>query len=334
MFRRLLILILLLVALFTQGRSVVSRALSNVAYLTMNQNKANELSSSTLGALFDIAGKVDSSNLSALKGLGYTLVNNESIEVEKAVGLWQSVPGMSSELIAWGRRAENAGTEEGANHWYRLAAMVDPEESDPWYHIGLLFDRTGDLEAARDAYLEGVKRPKQVDLGLSDFYFRLGRLDDRSDVRRDLLRSLSMYDYALEIDDFSTPWFETQTRYYRAETLRHLDRDAEARQEYELVIELAPDHYWAHVHLANLIWELDEDSASAEQYYKDAILIDPNNKWAYRGLGNLYCTTGRVGAAQAAVEQVLAIDPDDTVAEQILSSILDETDRSCHDPVN
>jgi len=263
-----------------------------------------------------------SENYYAWRGLGFALAmqGRES----EAIAAWQSAGGMAEEFIEWGTRASKSEKYQEALMWYKRAAKVDPELRDPWYYMGLTYERMEDWERAAEVYREGLQRPAMSRAGLSDLYFRLGRIWEHRSSKSDWQTALALYDQALELDAFNDEWSRVQVHYARGEVLRKLDRKRAAMKEYEwFLAHRSSDHwiYWAHVHLGFLAWELDQDAIRAEAHFLQALAIDGGSKWVYRGLGLVNQETGHWTKATEMYRQVLLLDPNDAFASEQLRAM-------------
>lgn len=82
----------------------------------------------------------------------------------------------------------------------------------------------------------------------------------------------------------------------------------QAREVYQRLLQLDPDHADAHVNLGRLLHE-DGGPAAAERHYRRALEIDPEHETAAFNLGVALEDLGRVREAVRAYEHALEIDP-------------------------
>jgi tetratricopeptide (TPR) repeat protein len=129
-------------------------------------------------------------------------------------------------------------------------------------------------------------------------------------------QALAYLDKAIALGDFISKSRETSAHFNRGDLLRAMERDSEARAEYEWVLEQEPDSYWAYLQLGRIEWEVDGDAARAEALYLRGLEIAPDLKWAYNRLGELYRETGRSAEALQMYRKALAIDPEDETAQK------------------
>lgn len=250
-------------------------------------------------------------------GLAFSLRGEE----EEAIAAWRSAGDVSREFIQRGERYRKAGMLQDARRWHGRAVRLRPDLRDTWYYLGLTYETMGDLGMAEHMYEESLDRQAEQEVHISDVYFQLGQLQERFLPLSQWDAVLSRYDSALELDAFSDEATRVQVRYSRAEVLRKLNRKEKALEEYAWVVNHRPLDYWARVHLAFLVWELERNAKDAETLLIEAINIKSKAKWAYRGLGLIYSKTGRKLEAVDMYRRVLALDPSDTLAREQLDEI-------------
>ena len=86
------------------------------------------------------------------------------------------------------------------------------------------------------------------------------------------------------------------------------DRQLEAIDAYQRVLEIEPDHAAAHINLGTVHYNRQEYAAS-EFHYRRAVEIDPRYALAYFDLGNVLDETGRVQEAIEAYRNALHLAP-------------------------
>jgi tetratricopeptide (TPR) repeat protein len=233
---------------------------------------------------------------------------------QEAIAAWQQAGEMARELIRRGLSAETDGVNQEALSWYLRATQVAPQTTDAWSHLGLLYEKMGDRAAAVEAYASGAKRSASEQFGRSDLYHRQASTMRLLSGATDWEAILAVADAAARANDFRSAWNRVQLHALRGEALRELNRPVEAAQAYAQVLAEQPEDYWANVHLGNLIWELERDSARSEKLFLAALETRQDNKWAYRGLAEIYLAEGRHEEALALYETVLRLDPNDAIA--------------------
>ncbi|HSP35561.1 MAG TPA: tetratricopeptide repeat protein [Thermoanaerobaculia bacterium] len=127
--------------------------------------------------------------------------------------------------------------------------------------------------------------------------------------------------------DFSVDELEEQTAniadvdelFQRACDLEPVDSQ-QARDAYERVLELDPDHVDAHVNLGRLLHE-EKAPAAAEAHYRSALAVDADHETAAFNLGVALEDLGRLREAIAAYERALELDPHNADAHYNLAGI-------------
>mgnify|MGYP003658357603 FL=1 len=93
-----------------------------------------------------------------------------------------------------------------------------------------------------------------------------------------------------------------------ANTLRDMDRFADAQTRFEQALKLDPDHVLANYNLGELLAERNQFD-KAEQYYRKAIALMPDYLQAYVGLGRCLAKAERHQEAQEIYDQALTFKP-------------------------
>jgi tetratricopeptide (TPR) repeat protein len=96
-----------------------------------------------------------------------------------------------------------------------------------------------------------------------------------------------------------------------------------ARDAYERVLSLDPEHADAHVNLGRILHE-QGDAAAAEEHYRAAVDANPEHETATFNLGVALEDLGRVEDAIAAYTSAIALDPDNADAHYNLAGIYEQ----------
>lgn len=252
----------------------------------------------------------------AWRALGFAQTGQGNEAAAQAA--WAQAPLLVDEFMLWGARAQREEAFATAVTWYGRAAALAPTAAEPWYQMGLAYEAAGQPVEATAAYAEGLRRPEMSEAGRSDFLFQLGRM---ARAAEDANGALAYLDNAIRQDDFRIDGQQEQAHQIRADLLLAAGRLREAAEAYAWVLQRQPLNYWANIRLANLRLELESDVAAAEALLQTAVTSEPQRKWAFRELGQLYESNGRIADAIAMYEQVLILDPNDSLAQNRLTAL-------------
>ncbi len=269
----------------------------------------------------------------------------------RLVETWQALQLGSAQFVARGEEARQRKRYAEALRWYNRALLADPAQGDPWYRAGLVYlalEQQDDAlyalqqasqlspasrhiwyelgrlaisrqepDMALQAFEQGVTASEGT-IGLSVLYYQLGHVRQTMLVPPDLEGAWAAYEQAVALDDYAgSPQQKADTFFMRGRVLIAQQRWAEAMQQTEQALALDPQHYWAHLNMAQSLQELGE-TAAARAYLVQAIELRPDTRTAYLQLGSLYEAEGQVGQARDVYMRLLALDPDDEVAHQAL----------------
>lgn len=94
----------------------------------------------------------------------------------------------------------------------------------------------------------------------------------------------------------------------------------DAKEAYERILEIHPDHADAHVNLGRILHE-EGAPLAAEKHYRRALQFDPQHAVAAFNLGVALEDLGRTRDAVAAYERAIRLDPDNADAHYNLAGI-------------
>ncbi|MBX3055000.1 MAG: tetratricopeptide repeat protein [Anaerolineae bacterium] len=309
------------------GQTIVSSLYTNVGFVLFNQAltwpepKRSE-TMQNIKHLFQRSVQINPDDEAAWRQLGYTYL--ALLQDAESLVVWQHVTGMDAELITWGDLYAQQGAYDEALVWYQRAVILSPEQGDPWYYMGLTYQKQERWDEALAAYETAVQQPYFLHPLRSDAYFQQGVIYEWVPEHRNSESALRMYSQALANDQFSDPLRKAHAFYERGVIYSWQGKSpALSLQEYRQALALNPKHDWAQLRMGYaLYWaegDLDEAVAHINQIIDAWQLINsPHLKWAYRYLGDIYLDADRKVEALAAYEAVYRLDPADTaVREQI-----------------
>lgn len=262
----------------------------------------------------------NSNNHGARRGLGWVLAAQG--QDEEAGAEWQAGGFTAQDFITRGEQARKAKQYEEALAWYERAAQIEPDLGDPWYYMGLIYERMEWWERALEAYEQAVGAGVSIAVGWSSPYLRSGMIYQWRLDPRQTDAALAAYETALEIDNFQSLVEAADCHYQRGViSLWRGSAPDEYITECQRAIELNPDHVSAHILLGAAYYTRYKDVAMAEVVIWKAMELSPQNKWAYYQLGEIYRQANRADEAVAMYEQVLEIDPEFKVARERLETL-------------
>lgn len=292
----------------------------NVGYLQLNRALAQTGSFQPAIAAFTQAVAYQSNSETAWRGMGFALWWNR--QPAKARLAWQRSPVMAEELLRWAKLAEKRGELQEALVWYEQVAEVVPAFADPLYYLGQLYQQIGQLDRAEQSYRAGTERTIFEAVNKSAFYFQLGQIKSQ---QKAFAEASQWYNQAIQTNDFANLQELSQAYLAQAEALKQQEQWVEAKIVLQQLQQINPQSYWANVHLGYLVWRTEGDLEQARQLFQRAIGLQPKQKWAYLGLAAIYQATQQFEQAQMTYEQVLALDPTDTTAHEMLSKLATPT---------
>ena len=175
----------------------------------------------------------------------------------------------------------------------KKAVEKNHDDSEPYFQLANLYQRTGatdDAEAALEQGLEIDPKSAQAHHNLGNIFLDKSQLD----------QAALQFKMALETDE-KLP----QTHFSLANVYAALGLGDRAQDEYQRSIELNPRFDSAHANLGLLLLRTGKIH-DAEVEYKKALEINPKLLVAHRGLAEVYQKDGRTQEAEA--ERSLATD--------------------------
>ena len=262
----------------------------------------------------------------------------ENGAIAEALDTWEAVLKRERDpvfLCHFGRLAMEAGKREEAREAFLEAAMLNPRLAFAHEYLGIWYEEEGDLEESLK-HLETSLRIKKTAATYTlrgAVQLRLGKvLEARESFNQALsidphyeeaycnlgitytseepTRAITYFRKALELD----PQF-AKAHSELGQTLRRLNKNAEAEYHLQRAIELDETDAWAHIYLGNLLWAR-RDISSAEGYFKKAIDLWPHLSAPYWSLAMFYEYEGRNQEAEELYQRALTIDPNDPEANK------------------
>jgi len=215
----------------------------------------------------------------------------------RLVGAWDYVKfkdeAAAERWLTWGRQH---ATDTDANSW---AIEIDPASAALWNNLGLLLaeqpERTDEAEAA-------YRKAAEIDPAYAAPWNNLGNLLAQQPERAD--EAEAAYRKAIELDPTdATPWLNLGLL-----LAQQPERTDEAETAYRKAIELDPTDAIPWNNLGLLLAEQLARTDEAETAYRRAIELDPEDGKAHGNLGRLLLDRDDLDAAEAELQQTIALD--------------------------
>ncbi len=247
-------------------------------------------------------------------GIAYGVLNNW----ERAFLEWKSAGISPSDIIEVGNQAQQQGDIKGAQLWFKRAAQYDPSNQtvwDAWLDMGLKLEQEQRWADALDVYQSAVdfQGSNQVHRNSARFFLRMGIIQQWYLNPARLEQALKSYQAAIADGGLNNPADEAdihQNIGFIYWWQRPATKPASYLQEFEKVLSLVPNHYWAHLMLGQVYLEDFQDLVKAKSYIVDAINLQPDNPWGYLFLGDIYLKGNQPDLARQSYDKAIALQPD------------------------
>ncbi len=213
-------------------------------------------------------------------------------------------------------RAAEAGDWAQAMELCAEARRRDPTRhtATSWSLQGFMYRRMGRREEARAAF----KQAYAADPRNAGALYGLALAANRAGDPQRVIELVS------QIPRGETQW--ALSRSLLAQAYLRLDRDAEALQVMQSLVEMLPTQAWAHGNLGNVCYQLGRrDEAVAS--YRQAIALDPKYAIGHYNLGSALEEHGAFDEAAEHLRAALDVDPTLHPAEFALAQIEARTGR-------
>lgn len=194
-----------------------------------------------------------------------------------------------------------------AEQLYARVLDVAPHHPDALHYTGLLAHQKGRTDEAINLIGQSLAlSPNQADWhsNLGIVLQSNGRLGD----------AIAEYERAIEIDPG-----HANAHSNLGVLLRAAGRPEQAEAAYRTAIRLCPDHVDAYTNLGILLNGLNRAKEASECFCR-AITLRPKHPDARRLLALAHCMIGEVDEAVKVLEEWLAEDPDDPIAQHMLAA--------------
>ena len=263
--------------------------------------------------------------MEAERGAGPSTSAGGLTSPEQMVAAWRRAGFNTGDMLALGEQARDDGSYGEARLWYERAAQLSPELGDPWYYLGLLFEKQQQWPEALEALEKATASSSFRQVHRSSPSYRLGMLYQRQFDPPLLENALAAFKAAMAADDFESSAEAADCSYRLGDVQRLQGADPSIYlPAYQRATELTPRHAWAHARLGEGYYTHEQDAAKAEVELLRAVELAPDAKWFRVMLGDLYRQEGQSARARLEYRQALEIDPDFQAAQKRLEAMGDE----------
>lgn len=179
-----------------------------------------------------------------------------------------------------------------------LGIQFSPHYSDLYVNKGLIAQKRGQFDRAKDLYIEALRKNNEQ----AQAYNNLGVI--YGEVEGNWGRATAQYERALRVNpDY------LEARYNMAKALMRLGKKDEARKQYGTVIAVAPNLADPYHDLGVMALE-DGDVEEAISQLRKAVELDPQYANAWLSLGNAYAEAAKFRESVDAFTSCLEADPE------------------------
>ena len=194
---------------------------------------------------------------------------------------------------------------QAAKKLYEQILKIDPNNTEAYNNLGLIFSTLGELQKSLDCYKKAIEiKPK-----LTSTHNNLGLLYEKF---KDNQKAISCYQQSIQIDPRYTLAYFNLGNVYKI-----LGKYKEAKNSYKKAIEIQPNKAATHNNFGDLLSELGENE-KAKNSYKKAIEINPNFTNAY---WNLHSFAKEIDEALNILKKLLKIDNKFLKAKIMISAL-------------
>ena len=221
--------------------------------------------------------------------------------LQRYPGNWLAHNNLSDDLIRQGH------FQEAMAHGKEVLRLR-PDYSDGHYNMGIILEKTGDADGARDQYRQALElnpRDAKIRVNLASTYVATG----------DRAGAIAEYRQAIA----AAPEF-AQLRYNLGSLLLQSGDTAGAIEQLKVAVQLDPALAQAHENLGSALAQSGRVSEAVREF-EMAIELDSGYVIARNNLGLALSQTGRIPEAIEQFKQVLQIDPENAQAKASLAKL-------------
>lgn len=211
--------------------------------------------------------------------------------------------GLFKKYLVQGILSARAGDFDGALRLFKGAAEIAPDDPDPHYNIGRVYQRKKEEAKAEEAFQKVIKLEPQYQpayLELGDLYQRQTRFQE----------ALQVFIAAAQIDPNTPGGRNAQAKipFLQGILLAQGGRTEEALKAFQQALRISPDPAPIYFNIAQ-VYLRSGDFENAEAALNRTLEVDPKNQGAFLNLGILYERQGKLEEALRAYENARDVQP-------------------------
>ena len=196
---------------------------------------------------------------------------------------------------------------DNAIYFFQKGIKINPNFIATYNNLGGTFKELGKLKEARNCYKKAI----EINPEYASAYYNIGNLLKEEGKFQDAIVN---YNKAIEFYKKEKKTEKNQSNYVNAlhslgGVQRELGKLEEAKNYYEQVIKIKPDHEQAYNNLGIVLKELDKFN-EATICYEKAVKIKPNYALAYHNLGIINKLLGNFKKTVNAFQKAIEYEPD------------------------
>ncbi len=201
--------------------------------------------------------------------------------------------------------------KDTAKSYYHRAIVLEPENAKAYFYLGYLHKNLGEYDEARKNYEDAYRLDPEYENVISNLAYL------SKEHYKDYPTAIVWFEKYLELapDD-------SDTRRDMGDALENVDRNDEAKKQYEIILAVEPDNYLAHISMGFLLDGHYNEYEKAKAHFLRAIEIDPKSPVAYHDLALICSFNNEHFQAKKYYDLALHYDPNYDISLENLAELL------------
>jgi tetratricopeptide (TPR) repeat protein len=168
-------------------------------------------------------------------------------EADAAIDIWRNNSLAVLRLNDYAQFVANQQDWSMAQVYYHVLCQIDPQNSDHWYNHGRTAQRLQEWEIALESYDQAINLNAFTIFQPSDAYYQRGVVYQFGGPEiTDLRAAIQNYEYALQLNQFTTPEIEAESWYKIGEIYSWQGESADTLANiFSKTLTINPRHNWA-----------------------------------------------------------------------------------------